>query len=350
MSFSLPDLPYAPDALGPYMSAETMGLHHGKHHQAYVTKLNELTASGPFSGKPLEEVVKSSYGVEGAEGVFNNAGQHWNHCLFWTIMKPNGGGAIPGQLGGRLADTFGSIDEFKAKFAAEGVAQFGSGWVWLVEANGKLEIMKTPNAVNPLVFGKKALLPCDVWEHSYYVDYRNRRADYIKAFLDHLVNWENVARRLEEDVKVARLSLTKGNSIMTVLYVAQATAVGGREGHAETSDKKIAVDLSTPGGNKSGTNPEQLFACGYAACFGSAVQFVAGQKKIDAGVITVASEVSLHKDDKGFSISAVLNVLLPALDPAAAADLVRAAHEVCPYSKATRGNIEVTLKANGAAV
>jgi Ohr subfamily peroxiredoxin len=137
---------------------------------------------------------------------------------------------------------------------------------------------------------------------------------------------------------------------MPVLYTAQAKAVGGREGHAETSDKKISVDLSTPGGNKPGTNPEQLFACGYAACFGSAVQFVAGQKKINVGTITVESEVSLSRDDTGFSIAATLNVVLPGLEPAQAAELVRAAHGVCPYSKATRGNISVTLKANGAAV
>jgi osmotically inducible protein OsmC len=137
---------------------------------------------------------------------------------------------------------------------------------------------------------------------------------------------------------------------MTILYTAQATVVGGREGHAETSDKKIVVDLSPPGSNKPGTNPEQLFACGYAGCFGGAVAFVAGQKKINAGTITVASEVSLHKDDSGFSISAVLDVLLPQLDPAQAADLVREAHQVCPYSKATRGNISVTLKANGVAI
>jgi lipoyl-dependent peroxiredoxin len=137
---------------------------------------------------------------------------------------------------------------------------------------------------------------------------------------------------------------------MTVLYTAQATAVGGREGHAETSDKKVVVDFSPPGSNKPGTNPEQLFACGYAACFGGAVSFVAGQKKIDTGTVTVASEVSLHKDDSGFSISAVLDIQLPKLDQAQAADLVRAAHQVCPYSKATRNNISVTLKANGTAV
>jgi osmotically inducible protein OsmC len=137
---------------------------------------------------------------------------------------------------------------------------------------------------------------------------------------------------------------------MTILYTAQATVVGGREGHAETSDKKIVVDLSPPGSNKPGTNPEQLFACGYAGCFGGAVAFVASQKKINAGTVTVASEVSLHKDDSGFSISAVLDVLLPQMDQAQAADLVREAHQVCPYSKATRGNISVTLKANGVAV
>jgi Ohr subfamily peroxiredoxin len=137
---------------------------------------------------------------------------------------------------------------------------------------------------------------------------------------------------------------------MAVLYTAQAEVVGGREGHAETSDKKIVIDLAPPGSNKPGTNPEQLFACGYAACFGSAVAFVAGQKKITTGPIAIASEVSLHKDDSGFSISAILDVKLPGMDVAAAADLVRTAHTVCPYSKATKGNINVTLKANGTAV
>lgn len=196
MAFELPPLPYAPNALAPFMSEQTLNLHHGKHHQAYVTNLNNLTKDTPLAGKSLEEVCKASFGDPSKQGIFNNAGQHWNHMLFWPCMKKGGGGAIPGELERRIVSDFGSVDQFKADFAQAGATQFGSGWAWLVVDNGKLKVTKTANGENPLVHGQHALLGCDVWEHAYYLDYQNRRPDYLKAFLDSLVNWEYVAERL----------------------------------------------------------------------------------------------------------------------------------------------------------
>ncbi|MEQ9814375.1 MAG: superoxide dismutase [Azospirillaceae bacterium] len=196
MSFSLPDLPYAYDGLGPYMSGETLEFHHDKHHQTYVDNLNKLVDGTEFAGKDLEDVVKGSFGKN--QGVFNNAGQHWNHLHFWNWMKPNGGGAIPGSLEKQIAADFGSVDAFKEEFKQAGATQFGSGWCWLVWDNGKLATMKTPNAENPLAHGKTALLGCDVWEHSYYIDYRNARPKYLEAFVNNLVNWEYVAELFEK--------------------------------------------------------------------------------------------------------------------------------------------------------
>ena len=198
MAFTLPDLPYAIDALGPYMSQETLEFHHGKHHNTYVVNLNNLVKGTEFESMSLEDVVKKTYNVADKAGIFNNASQHWNHGLFWQWMKPNGGGAMPGELEKRIVDSFGSVDAFKEAFIAKGAGQFGSGWCWLVStAGGKLEVTSTPNGVNPLCFdGQTALLGCDVWEHSYYIDYRNRRPDYVKAFLDSMVDWEGVAGRL----------------------------------------------------------------------------------------------------------------------------------------------------------
>ena len=198
MAHTLPDLPYAIDALGPYMSQETLEFHHGKHHNTYVVNLNNLVKGTEFENMALEDIVKKTYNVADKAGIFNNASQHWNHGLFWQWMKPNGGGAMPGELEKRVVDSFGSVDKFKEAFIAKGAGQFGSGWAWLVStANGKLEVTSTPNGVNPLCFdGQKALLGCDVWEHSYYIDYRNRRPDYVKAFLDNMVDWEAVAKCL----------------------------------------------------------------------------------------------------------------------------------------------------------
>lgn len=197
MSFELPSLPYANDALAPYMSAETLDFHHGKHHQTYVTNLNNLLKDNDLQGASLEDIVVKSSKDTSMIGIFNNAGQHWNHILFWQCMKPNGGGSIPSELEARLNSDFGSIEQFKEAFIQAGTTQFGSGWAWLAIDNGKLVVTKSANASNPLVDGMKPILGCDVWEHSYYIDYRNKRPDYLKAFLDSLVNWEFVASQLD---------------------------------------------------------------------------------------------------------------------------------------------------------
>jgi Fe-Mn family superoxide dismutase len=191
MPFTLPPLPYSHDALAPYMSRETLEFHHDKHHQAYVDNGNKLLQGSPWDGQSLEQIVVGSFGKNA--GLFNNAGQHYNHLHFWKWMKPGGGGTkLPGDLQKKITDDLGSYDKMKDEFVQAGVGQFGSGWAWLAVKDGKIVVMKTPNGENPLVHGAKPILGCDVWEHSYYIDYRNRRPDYIKAFLDHLVNWEYV--------------------------------------------------------------------------------------------------------------------------------------------------------------
>ena len=193
MTLTLPNLPYSHDALAPHMSKETLEYHHDKHHQAYVTNGNNAIKGTEFEGKSLEDIVRSSYGKSASVGVFNNAGQHYNHLHFWNWMKPNGGGdKLPGRLEKKIIEDFGRREKFKAEFAAAGAGQCGSGWAWLQVKNGKLEVSKTPNAENPLIHNATPILGCDVWEHSYYIDYRNRRPDYLKAFLDHLVNWDYV--------------------------------------------------------------------------------------------------------------------------------------------------------------
>ncbi|WP_068081433.1 superoxide dismutase [Polycladidibacter stylochi] len=191
MSFVLEDLPYAYDALAPYMSAETLEFHHDKHHQAYVTNGNKLLEGSGLEGKSLEEIVKESFGKNA--GLFNNAGQHYNHLHFWKMMKKDGGGSsLPGDLAKKIDEDLGGFDKFRADFINAGVTQFGSGWAWLAMKDGKLVIMKTPNAENPLVHGAAPLLGVDVWEHSYYIDYRNARPKYLEAFIDNMVNWEYV--------------------------------------------------------------------------------------------------------------------------------------------------------------
>lgn len=197
MTFELPSLPYANDALAPYMSSETLDFHHGKHHQTYVTNLNNLIKDTDMKDSSLEEIVVKSSKDSSMAGIFNNAGQHWNHILFWQCMKPNGGGSMPSELESRITSDLGGIDQFKEAFIQAGTTQFGSGWAWLAIDNGKLVVTKSPNASNPLVDGMKPILGCDVWEHSYYIDYRNKRPDYLKAFLDSLVNWEFVASQLD---------------------------------------------------------------------------------------------------------------------------------------------------------
>ncbi|MBP9693630.1 MAG: superoxide dismutase [Alphaproteobacteria bacterium] len=202
MTFELSPLPYSYDALNPVMSETTLHLHHDKHHQAYVTNLNNLIKGTEFEGQSLKDIVRKSFGNAATQGIFNNAGQHWNHILFWNCMKPKGGGAIPSELETKIIEDFGSVDKFKEDFTQAGVTQFGSGWAWLVmDQTGKLSVMKTANAENPIVHGKKVLLGCDVWEHSYYVDYQNRRPDYLKAFLNDLINWEYVATRYIEQTQ-----------------------------------------------------------------------------------------------------------------------------------------------------
>ena len=197
MTFELPSLPYANDALAPYMSSETLDFHHGKHHQTYVTNLNNLVKDTDMKDSSLEEIVVKSSKDSSMAGIFNNAGQHWNHILFWQCMKPNGGGSMPSELESRITSDLGGIDQFKEAFIQAGTTQFGSGWAWLAIDNGKLVVTKSPNASNPLVDGMKPILGCDVWEHSYYIDYINKRPDYLKAFLDSLVNWEFVASQLD---------------------------------------------------------------------------------------------------------------------------------------------------------
>jgi Fe-Mn family superoxide dismutase len=197
MTFELPSLPYASDALTPYMSSETLDFHHGKHHQTYVTNLNNLVKDTDMQDSSLEEIVVKSSKDPSMAGIFNNAGQHWNHILFWQCMKPNGGGSMPSELESRITSDLGGIDQFKEAFIQAGITQFGSGWAWLAIDNGKLVVTKSPNASNPLVDGMKPILGCDVWEHSYYIDYRNKRPDYLKAFLDSMVNWEFVASQLD---------------------------------------------------------------------------------------------------------------------------------------------------------
>ena len=197
MSFELPKLDYAKNALAPIMSEETLDLHHGKHHQTYITNLNNFIKDTDMAGMSLEEIVHNSSKDKSKAGIFNNASQHWNHELFWKCMKPNGGGSMPKKLEDRIKSDLGSVEEFKKQFIQAGITQFGSGWCWLSISNGKLVVSKTPNAENPLIHNMKPILGGDVWEHSYYVDYRNRRPEYLENFFEKLVNWEFVESQLD---------------------------------------------------------------------------------------------------------------------------------------------------------
>lgn len=202
MTLELPKLPYAYDALDPYMSAKTLEFHHDKHHQAYIDKGNELLAGSDLENLPLVEAMIAAHKDPAKAGLFNQLGQHYNHLHFWNWMKPNGGGTkMDGALEKKITEDLGGYDAFKAKFIEAGMTQFGSGWCWLAmdNATGKLEIVKTPNGENPVVFGKTALLGCDVWEHSYYIDYRNARPKYLEAFVDNLINWDYVAELFEKE-------------------------------------------------------------------------------------------------------------------------------------------------------
>lgn len=196
MAFELPPLPYPKNALEPHISERTMDFHHGRHHQAYVTNLNNLVKGSPFEQQSLEEIIKATHKDGSKTGIFNNAAQVWNHTFFWHSMKPQGGGAPSGNVAAAINKDCGGLDKFKEQFKAAAVGQFGSGWAWLVAERGQLKIVPTPNAVNPLAEGQTALLTCDVWEHAYYLDYQNRRPDFVQTFLDHLVNWDFVAQNL----------------------------------------------------------------------------------------------------------------------------------------------------------
>jgi|TARA_E500000305_G_scaffold98991_1_gene90898 Fe-Mn family superoxide dismutase len=189
MAFTLPDLPYAQDALAPHISAETLSFHHGKHHKAYVDKANDAVKGTDLESLSLEELIKKSWADKNM-GVFNNAAQIWNHTFYWHSMKPNGGGKPTGAIADAIDKSFGSYDKFAEEFKAAGAGQFGSGWAWLVKNGDKLEVRKTLNAENPITDGVTPLLTMDVWEHAYYLDYQNRRPDYIGDFLDKLVNWD----------------------------------------------------------------------------------------------------------------------------------------------------------------
>ncbi len=196
MAFELPPLPYDYEALAPYMSKETLEFHHDKHHQAYVTNGNNLLKGSGLEDKSIEDVVKQSYSKNA--GLFNNAAQHYNHIHFWKWMKKGGGGKkLPGSLQRAVDTDLGGYDKFRTDFVQAGVTQFGSGWAWLAVRDGKLSITKTPNGENPLVHGGSPILGVDVWEHSYYIDYRNARPKYLEAFVDNLINWDYVLEMYE---------------------------------------------------------------------------------------------------------------------------------------------------------
>ena len=197
MNFELPKLDYNSDSLSPIMSQETLELHHGKHHQTYITNLNNFIKDTDMTKMSLDEIILKSSKDKSMAGIFNNASQHWNHNLFWKCMKPNGGGKIPPKLERKIISDFGSVDQFKKDFKQAGITQFGSGWCWLSINNGKLVVSKTANATNPLIENMKPILGCDVWEHSYYIDYRNRRPEYLDKFVENLINWEFVESLLD---------------------------------------------------------------------------------------------------------------------------------------------------------
>lgn len=196
----LPALPYDKKALEPVISESTLNFHYDKHHTGYLNKLNELIDGTDFATATLEKIITNAHGKEDKVAVFNNAAQVWNHTFYWQSMKPNGGGKPTGVLLGKIESVWGDFDSFKAAFKQAGMGQFGSGWVWLVLKDGDLEIMKTPNADLPMVHGAVALLTCDVWEHAYYLDYQNKRVDYIDQFLDKLVNWEFASKNYEDNI------------------------------------------------------------------------------------------------------------------------------------------------------
>jgi Fe-Mn family superoxide dismutase len=197
MTFELADLPYAADALEPHITANTLGFHHGKHHNSYVVNLNNLVKDTDLAGKSLEEIIQATAGDSGRAGIFNNAAQVWNHTFYWNSMKPGGGGEPSGELAAKIDAAFGSFDKLAEEFTTAATTQFGSGWAWLCnDADGKLAVVKTANAENPMSQGLTPLITCDVWEHAYYLDYQNLRPKYVETFLNSLVNWDFAAANI----------------------------------------------------------------------------------------------------------------------------------------------------------
>jgi len=195
-SIVLPPLPFAENALEPVISAKTLSFHYGKHHKAYVDNLNKLIAGTDYSEMPLEEIIRGTDVRSERAAIHNNAAQIWNHTFYWNSLSPRGGGAPPSAIKNKIEASFGSVDEFKKQFANAATSQFGSGWAWLILEDGKLKIVKTGNAENPLTTDSKPLLTIDVWEHAYYLDYQNRRPDYVTAVIDKLLNWEFALKNL----------------------------------------------------------------------------------------------------------------------------------------------------------
>jgi Fe-Mn family superoxide dismutase len=196
MAFTLPDLPYSYDALQPFMSAETLEFHHDKHHKAYLDAMNAQIAGTPLEDAPIEQIVVESFKSD--PKLFNQAGQFYNHLHFWNWMKPGGGGAVPGALQRQIESDLGGMDALRTAFIEAGKTQFGSGWAWLEWRDGKLAVSKTPNGENPLAAGGVPILGCDVWEHSYYIDYRNARPKYLEAWFDNLINWDYAGQLFEQ--------------------------------------------------------------------------------------------------------------------------------------------------------
>ncbi len=196
--FTLPPLPYSQDALAPHISAETMDFHYNKHHAGYVKKLNGLVSDTPMAKMTLEEIIMETHGSKAAENkkIFNNAAQCWNHTFFWSSMTPDGGDGPNGDVAELIEEAFGDAKGFDKAFSEAAEAHFGSGWVWLAEDNGKLEILTTPNAELPMTAGKTALLVCDIWEHAYYLDYQNRKPDFVKTYLSNLIDWDFASANL----------------------------------------------------------------------------------------------------------------------------------------------------------
>jgi superoxide dismutase, Fe-Mn family len=196
-AYVLPPLPYAENALEPVISAKTISFHYGKHHKGYVDNLNKLVAGTEFAGMPLEKIITATAGKADKAAIFNNAAQAWNHAFYWKSLSPNGGGEVPAALKAKIEASFGTVDACKKELAAAATTQFGSGWAWLVLDGDALKVVKTGNADSPLTKGMKPLVTIDVWEHAYYLDYQNRRADYVTAVLDKLINWSFAAENLK---------------------------------------------------------------------------------------------------------------------------------------------------------